>query len=360
SLQFTFTPDANFHVASVLVDGVSVGLSATYTFSNIHDNHTISVTFTETAPTTHAITATAGANGTISPSGEVQIGEGEDITFAIAANSGYNINDVSVDGVSVGSVQTYTFENVTADHTIEATFTIKSYTLTYTAGVNGSLDGNATQTVDHGADGTAVTAVPNDGYHFVQWSDGVTANPRTDANVIADVTVTATFEPSTQVLTLANVANGTLSATPTEGIVTGSEITITVAPDAEYKLTEGSLQAYKTEDENVAVTINEDTNGNLTLIMPAFDVTVTAAFESTTGVNDATNDILSVYPNPAKGHVHIKGLTTPVWVEVYSLTGKKVMAQTVQPEEPLNLSGILEGVYIVRIKGQTFKLLVNK
>jgi hypothetical protein len=214
--------------------------------------------------------------------------------------------------------------------------------------------------VDHGADGTAVTAVPNDGYHFVQWSDGVTANPRTDANVIADVTVTATFEPSTQVLTLANVANGTLSATPTEGIVTGSEITITVAPDAEYKLTEGSLQAYKTEDENVAVTINEDTNGNLTLIMPAFDVTVTAAFESTTGVNDATNDILSVYPNPAKGHVHIKGLTTPVWVEVYSLTGKKVMAQTVQPEEPLNLSGILEGVYIVRIKGQTFKLLVNK
>ncbi|MDD4671396.1 MAG: leucine-rich repeat protein [Bacteroidales bacterium] len=131
SLQFTFTPDANFHVASVLVDGVSVGLSATYTFSNIHDNHTISVTFAETEPITFAITATAGANGTISPSGEVQIGEGEDITFAIAADHGFNINDVSVDGVSVGSVQTYTFENVTADHTIEATFTIKSYTLTF-------------------------------------------------------------------------------------------------------------------------------------------------------------------------------------------------------------------------------------
>src|SRR5690606_11755697 len=46
----------------------------------------------------------------------------------------------------------------------------------------------------HGASGTPVTAVPDGGYSFVQWSDGSTANPRTDANVTADLSVAAEFE----------------------------------------------------------------------------------------------------------------------------------------------------------------------
>src|SRR5690606_21786811 len=58
---------------------------------------------------------------------------------------------------------------------------------------NGSLAGDTAQTVDYGTDGTAVTATPNIGYQFVQWSDGSTANPRSDTNVMADVNVTAEF-----------------------------------------------------------------------------------------------------------------------------------------------------------------------
>ena len=68
-----------------------------------------------------------------------------------------------------------------------------SYTLTYTAGANGTISGTTPQTVDHGADGTAVTAVPDANYVFVNWSDGSTANPRTDTNVTANITVTANF-----------------------------------------------------------------------------------------------------------------------------------------------------------------------
>jgi uncharacterized repeat protein (TIGR02543 family) len=67
------------------------------------------------------------------------------------------------------------------------------YTLNYAAGAGGSLTGNTSQTVNYGEDGTAVTAVPNTGYHFVNWSDGSTANPRTDTHVTANVNVTATF-----------------------------------------------------------------------------------------------------------------------------------------------------------------------
>ena len=70
----------------------------------------------------HTITASAGHGGTISPAGAVTVDEGDDQTFTITANSGYSIADVVVDGVSVGAVESYTFDNVTEDHTINVTF----------------------------------------------------------------------------------------------------------------------------------------------------------------------------------------------------------------------------------------------
>ena len=71
----------------------------------------------------YTITATAGEGGSITPTGAVSVKEGASQTFAIAAQEGYAIADVLVDGQSVGAVDSYTFENVTANHTIAALFT---------------------------------------------------------------------------------------------------------------------------------------------------------------------------------------------------------------------------------------------
>ena len=71
---------------------------------------------------TNTITATAGPNGSISPSGTVSVQTGGSQTFAITAAGGYNIQDVRVDGTSVGAVSSYTFDNVFANHTITASF----------------------------------------------------------------------------------------------------------------------------------------------------------------------------------------------------------------------------------------------
>ncbi len=71
----------------------------------------------------YTITATAGEGGSITPAGAVSVKEGASQTFAIAAQEGYAIADVLVDGQSVGAVDSYTFENVTANHTIAALFT---------------------------------------------------------------------------------------------------------------------------------------------------------------------------------------------------------------------------------------------
>ena len=71
-----------------------------------------------------------------------------------------------------------------------------SWTLIYNAGTGGSISGTTPQTVAYGADGSEVTAVPNVGYRFVRWSDGVMTASRTDTNVTADINVTAVFAHS--------------------------------------------------------------------------------------------------------------------------------------------------------------------
>ena len=72
------------------------------------------------------IRASAGANGSIMPDGNVSVRTGSDQTFLITPDEGYAISDVRIDGRSIGAVMRYTFENVRSAHTIEASFTAAS------------------------------------------------------------------------------------------------------------------------------------------------------------------------------------------------------------------------------------------
>jgi len=90
------------------------------------ENKSVIATFTLK---TYTITASAGANGVITPSVAVGVSHGADQSFTIDPDTNYHIDDVLVDGTtSLGAVASYTFTGVTADHTIEATFAIDTYT----------------------------------------------------------------------------------------------------------------------------------------------------------------------------------------------------------------------------------------
>jgi len=96
------------------------GCTGTGTCSlTVNANTTVTATFGITA---YTITATAGAGGTISPSGATAVNSGASQTFTITPNTGYSVAGITVDGSSVGKVSSYTFSNVTANHTITATF----------------------------------------------------------------------------------------------------------------------------------------------------------------------------------------------------------------------------------------------
>src|SRR5439155_7405495 len=96
---FTITPAACYHVADVLVDGVSVGAVSSYTLNNVTGNHTIAASF---AVGVETITASAGAHGAISPAGAVAVGCGSDQTFTITPDPCHPIADGLVAGSSVG------------------------------------------------------------------------------------------------------------------------------------------------------------------------------------------------------------------------------------------------------------------
>ncbi len=70
----------------------------------------------------YTIKATAGAGGSISPSGSVSVREGRDQTFTITPDKSYAVSNVKIDGKSIGTVKSYTFENVSRTHTIEVIF----------------------------------------------------------------------------------------------------------------------------------------------------------------------------------------------------------------------------------------------
>ena len=122
------------------------------------------------------ITATAGANGGITPSGDVAVGSGGSQTFTFTPDAQYRIGQVLVDGTPDAAAVTagsYTFTNVQADHTIDVSFTRSEVTITSTAGPGGSISPKGKQTVR--VNGTQVyTITPNNHYHILDVKvDGV-------------------------------------------------------------------------------------------------------------------------------------------------------------------------------------------
>ena len=101
-------------------NGNVVSTDADYVFS-VTGNRNFVANF---AVRTYVITATAGDNGSISPSGEIVVEEGADLTFTITPNYGYAIHEVLVDDALVGETTSYTFSDIASDHTIFASFTL--------------------------------------------------------------------------------------------------------------------------------------------------------------------------------------------------------------------------------------------
>jgi alpha-tubulin suppressor-like RCC1 family protein len=242
---FEITAAPNYHVSDVLVDGVSVGAVTSYQFTNVIANHTISAGFTIN---TYAVTFYLAGKGTRNGGGALSqtVNYGSAATApSVAANTGW-----------IFTAWDKSFTNVTADMTVTAQYSPDTYTLTYLAGPHGSMTGPAPQTVAYGMNGSQVTAVPDAGYHFVSWSDGLTTASRTDMNVTANKTVTASFAINTYTITYAAGFHGTITGTAIQTVNYGANGTaVTATPDTGYHFVSWSddmTTASRTETNVVA------------------------------------------------------------------------------------------------------------
>ncbi|WP_189702609.1 choice-of-anchor D domain-containing protein [Subsaximicrobium wynnwilliamsii] len=119
--SFTATPDACHAFSNWIIDAATSSTANPYTFTNISANHTLTAVYNSYD---YNITATSGPNGSITPSGITSVSCGANQSYTITAASGYAIDDVLVDGASLGAVSIYNFINVTAPRTISATFNV--------------------------------------------------------------------------------------------------------------------------------------------------------------------------------------------------------------------------------------------
>jgi len=245
SRTFAITPKAGYNVADVQVDGVSQGAVATYTFTNVQTNHTISATIVPNAA--YIITATESGSGTISPSGSVSVPGGAKQTFTMTPSTGYRVDSFAVDGATIESnlpTASYTFANVQTTHTISVTFVPATYTVTAaiynsdgTAG-SGAITPAGTMTVNHGTSVT-YTITPNTGYACysviidgTEQAGGVTSY--TFNSVAANHTINAYLKMMTYTLTASAGAGGSINPSGTSVVYYGASQTDMITPTSGY------------------------------------------------------------------------------------------------------------------------------
>jgi uncharacterized repeat protein (TIGR02543 family) len=200
--NFIVTPNTGYHIDSLLVDGTPVSLP--YNFTNVNANHTIAANFAINQLTIAVIQT---GNGIITP-GTVTKDYGSSQTFTIAAETGYHIASITVDGNSVALTSSVTFNSLDANHTLTATFAPNSYPLTMIVNGEGSvLPGN--QTYLYGSV-IGLQAFNAPGWNFAGWSGDATGTSNTSITITGPKIVTATFSQGIYPLTVVVIGQGSV------------------------------------------------------------------------------------------------------------------------------------------------------
>ena len=279
---FTIKAEDGYHVADVLVDGVSVGPVLSYTFDDVTTNHTIEVSFTIDQ---YTITASPGTNGGISPSGSVTVNHGASQTFTIAPDKGYHVADVLVDGVSVGAMLSYTFDNVTVNHTISSSFAINTYAIVASAGPNGAISPSGSVTVNYGGNQT-FTMSPLEGYHTgdvrVDGKSVAVVASYTFGDVISNHTIEVSFAINQYTLTATAGPGGSVSPSGEVTVNYGGSRTFTITPNEGYHISDVKV------DGGSVGAVTSYTFADVTS-----DHRIEAAFEGKPGI-EVTQTILDV------------------------------------------------------------------
>jgi uncharacterized delta-60 repeat protein len=197
----------------------------TYITQNIDVTALFEANLNEVAPN-------PGLNGTMWPDVTLLVPTGDNAQFTIQPYPGFAIGEISgCAGTLQGNV--FTTDTIVASCDVTVTFVASNqmYSLDYQTDGNGTIDGVANQSVLTGADGSMVTAVPNIGFQFATWSDGMTDAQRQETHVVMDIAVTAIFVSDQLISVTPSVSQGgSISPAQVQFVPPNEQVVFTLTP----------------------------------------------------------------------------------------------------------------------------------
>ena len=218
SASYVISPETGYKIKKILVDGVEIvvtaadGAAQSYEFVDIQKDHTISAEFEQRM---FKITVVCGGNGKIEPSTTKDYAYGSEVAFVITPNDGYVIKDVLIDGVSNAKAKEnakYTFSNLRANHKIEVSFEVVTFTIVSSVGEGGTMSPNQITTIKNWGENHSVTYTPNDKFvistivvdgQALNLSEDVISKPYTYtfSKITANHVISCQFESTQRTLT---------------------------------------------------------------------------------------------------------------------------------------------------------------
>lgn len=375
--NFTITPANGYHIAAIYVDGEAAAVANQYTFASIDANHTIHAMF---EANTYTVTVNQPNNGVIAP-GTMTVAYGATPTFVVTPNTGYNVTAITVNGsnvissaVNTNGVYTYTMAPVTADATVSATMTQRTFTINATAGAHGTINGPST--VNYGANAT-YTITPAAGYVVDNVTvDGMTAGAVTSytfTNVVANHTINATFRTEDcDVPTNMHTVDVTMTGATFmwyQPTATAYEVRYKAIDAAAYTTVNVNAMSYDVTGLTAGTTYvwsvrancgngnySEWSNGNMFKTLEA---------PITPGVEDYdVNEMVNVYASHSNVYIVNEGNVQIDNVQIFDVYGKMVYNGNVSSNNEVISLNVATGAYMVRLttdKGMaTYKVVLTK
>jgi len=242
---YTIIPDEGYDVAKILIDGEQAFLdekliggegasgSLSCILQNVQSDHRIQVYF---KVKTFTISVVKVGNGTVNPSGNSTVNYKSNLKYTFSPDAGYHIKDVKVDDVSVGAPDSYTFNEILANHTISVEFAINTYTITATTTGLGTTTPNGDIIVNYGSD-TTYTYIPASGYHVAKIVvDSLLVgfqNSYTFSNIQKNHTLSVEFDTIITIYAT-KTGNGTMTPSGNSVVNNNSDTTYTFTPATGY------------------------------------------------------------------------------------------------------------------------------
>ena len=233
SADYVATPNYGYHFVN-WTDGAANVLGSETTLAGFSPvaNTTLNANFDYNTYTITAVSANAVMG---SAAGTQTVNYLSNVTLNAGANYGYHfVNWTAANGDVLGTTESITVQAL-RDSVITANFDYNQYTVTV-ATADATMGGVSGTTTQNYLTEVQIAATPNYGYHFTQWNDGNTDNPRTVV-ITADATYTASFDYNQYTVT-AQTANATMgSATGTQTVNYLTPVTLTAAANYGYSFT---------------------------------------------------------------------------------------------------------------------------